>query len=67
MNMAWRRDGKRKEMEGIFKDFFERETVASIVTEYDRDPGSNYIDGQLKQRVKSQSKQVKRVLVHKCM
>ena len=50
MNMAWvkGRDGKRKEMEGIFKDFFERETVASIVIEYDRDPGSNYVDGQLK-------------------
>ena len=51
MNMAWikGRDGKRKEMEGImFKDFFECETVASIVTEYDRDRGSNYVDGQLK-------------------
>ena len=30
------------------KDFFERETVALIVTEYDRDPGSNYADEQLK-------------------
>lgn len=50
MNMAWvkRCDGKRKEMEGILKDFFERETVASIVTEYDRDSGSNYVDGQPK-------------------
>lgn len=40
-------------MEGIFKDFFERKTVASIVTEYDRDLGSNYVDEQLKKRVKS--------------
>ena len=30
------------------KDFFERETVALIVTEYDRDPDSNYADEQLK-------------------
>ena len=46
------------------KDFFERETVASIVTEYDRDPGSNYADEQLKQKVKSRasSKQVKGVI-----
>ena len=29
-------------------DFFERATVALIVTEYDRDPGSNYADEQLK-------------------
>jgi len=50
MNLAWvkRRDGKRKEMEEIFKDFFERETVASIVTKFGREPGSNYVDGQLK-------------------
>jgi len=30
------------------KDFFERETVALIVTEYDSGPGSNYVDEQLK-------------------
>ena len=46
------------------KDFFERETVASIVTEYDRDPGSNYADEQLKEKVKSRasSKEVKGVI-----